>query len=139
MLPLFYQINYSINFAYGSLILNCVPFFAHLEVKTWCAVFLNKAVFLAVHFALSLRYIIGFFSRISQNVHHQLSWKNAALLSLNATILCIQIKYYTEKMYYLSLPESHFSVSDNKLLMVHFLFQHIPELNKNKRYNFDYH
>lgn len=91
---------------------------------------------MAIHCALSLRCIIVFFSYISQNIHHQVSWKNVTLLSLNATTLCIQIKYCTEKMYDLSLPESHFSVSDNKLPMVHFLLQHIPELNKNKRYNF---
>lgn len=41
-------------------------------------------------------------------------------------------------MYYLTIPESHFSVSDNKLLMIHFLLQHISELNKNKRCDFDY-
>lgn len=93
---------------------------------------------MALHYALPLRCIIGFFSPISQNRHRQLSWGNVAFLILNAIILCIQIKYYTEKMYYLTVPESPFSVSDNKLLVIHFLLQHISELNKYKRCAFDY-
>lgn len=39
-------------------------------------------------------------------------------------------------MFYLTLPESHFSALD-KLLREHFLLQHIPELKENKRHNFD--
>lgn len=116
-------------------------FFFLLEVKIWYSVFLNKVP----HFFFSLGCSLCPFPEVYNWLLQSYISKYTPPTELGK---CSITKFkcnnsvhsniiYTKKMYYLSLPESHFSVSDNKLLLVHFLLQYIPELNKNKRYNSD--